>query len=408
METRCAGQQFAHHVIDMSPCIDSSVDIQLRRSRHVLGEQNAVTVQIDAVVKPAIDPVQGQLSAVEDVTQVVGRRRSDVDGAGCSESEVGIVTKHLVNAFARENSQIGVGRLQSRGIGNLDTVTEDQGRGQRIQRPRVHPTEIGLLIERGTLQIGDCCRLKESRQTLERAAGRIGLDSPSLGAHRRDRLEDFDRVASTVKNQIAIDVCLGSGRNLQFRMIEGCSFPTNALIGECFEESNQRRLAVRMADQEWHRKHLGCQCGQVVGGKVASSGVEIHDLLEGRITAAMEVRTGQFDIAQRRCLEGTCGADVFPRLWRRRQQDRARRKRQEIVVVGIIRIHRSDLLESRRHRESMSKWIHATSTDVVLCLGHTKVVEASIVDGQLEVLHRHPLEKSLDGGCFRLQHDVDL
>src|SRR5581483_3543339 len=92
--------------------------------------------------------------------------------------------------------------------------------------------------------------------------------SPALGRRPRARRRRFHALVVTVMPD----------RHAQLGMIEGRALEPHAVVGECLHERRHRdSLAL-----------IGSPTPQRSGAVVAADGIEIDDLLEGRLAARVE------------------------------------------------------------------------------------------------------------------------
>src|SRR5438128_6049092 len=139
-------------------------------------------------------------------------------------------------------------------------------------------------------------------------------------------------------------------------MVEGRLLPAHALVGQSDQEGNQ---VVLLLARQSDRLDVRIQVVGILAGEVATAAVEVDDLAQRGLAAVVEVRPGQFDVAQAGYLEvAVDGGAVGGRQWRGRQVFvRSADDVQDGRVARATRLEQ--LLAVRRLRQGIAERVSA-------------------------------------------------
>nr|GFD13855.1 hypothetical protein [Tanacetum cinerariifolium] len=124
--------------------------------------------------------------------------------------------------------------------------------------------------------------------------------------------------------------------------------------------------------------------------------VKLHHLLERRAAAVVEIRPGERNVAQGRCLEGAIDRIPEPDIRFERGITRNCRAqgRFEFAHVDVERIRHAQTLQQRvvltGERQRIAPGVAATQRQVFLGRAHAGVVETVVVERDQVVGHHHP------------------
>ena len=111
----------------------------------------------------------------------------------------------------------------------------------------------------------------------------------------------------------------------QFRMVEGCALEANAVVGEGFDERYEGGAVVALRLGEDTAADIPLR-------EVSAALIEVHDLLESRLSAVVKIGTGKFDVAQPGRFEDSVGGVLLIRI----AGDRRREWVPEIVLTAQL------------------------------------------------------------------------
>ena len=129
-----------------------------------------------------------------------------------------------------------------------------------------------------------------SANALEHLFESAQRDEVTGGAHGGDQRGLVGGAAG--ESRIGVVFRMADG-DAEFGMVEGGAFEADAVVGEGFEESDERGFLRRR----------GVEGADVAVLEVAAASVEVDYLFERCLTAGVEVGSGEFDVAQSNGLE---------------------------------------------------------------------------------------------------------
>ena len=103
----------------------------------------------------------------------------------------------------------------------------------------------------------------------------------------------------------AIFIQCSTIRDQQFRVVEGSHLPANTLISESLHEGDHCFLTRFFATQFADGVHVLVNELRLNMSEITTTGVKLYYLFEGGLTAVVHEGTIEFDVTQRRGLEGT-------------------------------------------------------------------------------------------------------